>query len=454
MAISAGEVSVRLSMDPSGLIEGVNEAKNSMSGLGTEAQVAAGQTQEATNNMATGAEQSSGRIAQANALTGGSMRGLVVGMSATMTSAFGLYRAFDDIEKKQYLVEKAHLANDRAVQGVTKAQDDYNAAIEKYGPDSDQAKEALTKLTIAQDAQSLTEERMTLTQKSLNDQFVMAGLTIIPAVVTGIDGMAKMWKNIKDLDVIGHLGGIKTALTGLGSAKLGALGGTIAGIGALYFLMQGLNTQAGPQRDMYEALTMVLAGASAAMWALGFATAFTESLTVIGLVAVGAAVAAMAGVYLMYSSMPAPAPAPAPTDINAAINGGGGGGGGSSNVTVTDLYRDINGNYQTADYLLAHPSMQRNDYQDTEGNAYDFQSYLPVPDYMRKYAAGGWAVSPQLALLGEKEPELVIPKSKWNEMNGRGQSIINNFYIDGSRDVDTIMSEIAKRMRQTTGVKF
>ncbi len=133
-----------------------------------------------------------------------------------------------------------------------------------------------------------------------------------------------------------------------------------------------------------------------------------------------------------------------------------------ANITATTLFRDKNGELRTGAFLTAHPELRKSSYQDVNGNYMDWQSYLALPDDMRRYAEGGWAMTPQIAMLAENGPEPIIPLSNPQAMSqlrkglglegGGGNNY--TFYIDGSRDVDLVMAEITKRLRQTTGVKF
>ena len=455
--VEVGEIMVRIGADNSSLVKGMQEAQSTVG--------SAGQT------MASGMEGASSRMEGASVRSVGSFKQLGLGMTQAMTSAFSLYRSIDDLEKKQYQVEKANLAVDRSEQAVKKAQDDYNAAMDKFGPTSQQATDAAIKLQIATDANDLANERARLSQNSLNDSMLQAGIMIIPSVISGIDGMSKVWKNLKDLDIAGHLGGIKNAISGLGSGSGGILGSAIAGVGALTFAYMAFTSKSSEMKAAFSLLAGAMVAAAAAQWILNIASAFGLSLTIAGIAIVAAAGFTAAAIYALSSSYGATAEPPPDLNNPAGSNPSGGMSPEEqaaakakaaleaanaptpmAQATSTDLYRDKNGNLQTAAYLTAHPEMQGS-YYDTSGNQLPWASYLALPDNMRRYAEGGWAMTPQIAMLGEKGPELVVPQSQMSELGG-ARSVVHNWYIDGSRDVDLVLAEITKRLRQTTGVKF
>jgi len=430
--VEIGSIEARLTLNSSQFEAGINEAESSLKGFAGSAETAANGVTTSTSKIGSGAEDAGRKVAGASVSSQNSMKGLALGFSQTATSAFSLYQSFDNLERKQYAVEKANLMADRATQSLKKAQDDYNAAIDKYGADSTQAADALAKLNIATDAKSLADEKANLSQKSLNESMVSAGLMVIPSVVSGVDGIYKAWGSIKNLDMIGHFGGLKDAITGLGTDKIGAIGGAVAGAGALYTMFKMFNETDPERRKMWRDLSMVLGAASAAMWAMNLATAFGLSLMGVGAVMVVAATAAAAGIYLLSEQYKAPDQPPLGDNPADKVK---------TMPTAQDSYassmqaqgyeQDIYGNWQPASYFLDNPGL-------------------------KKYATGGWAMTPQLAMVAENEPELMIPESRWKEMGGGGGTHIDKliFNVDGSKDVDLVAREILKRLRETAGVKY
>ena len=462
--VEIGTIEATLTLNSSEFTSGIEGAESSLKGFAGSAEEAAGQvsasstkmgndTALATDKTASGMESASNRVSASAASTGGSMKMLGLGFSQTATSAFSLYQSFDNIEKKQYALEKANLAVDKSDQALKKAQDDYNEAVDKYGINSQQATDAATKLQIATDANDLANERARLSQNSLNDSMTMAALSVIPSVISGIDGMSKVWKNLQGLDVIGHLKGITGVL---GDNKM-ALASWGAGIAAVAVIYAAFTTKSEDTRIMLSLLAGGLVAAAAAQWIWNAAAAFGIGLTGVGLALIAVAAAAALTVYALSatygsstSSEVATSTAAAasnqnvPTTTTTSQSSGG--------ATSTDLFKDINGNLQTAAYLNAHPEMRRHDYHDINGMGYDWQSYLALDPSMRAYAQGGWAMTPQLAMVAENEPELIIPASKMSNMGGGGQTLV--FNIDGARDVDLVANEIMRRLRDNAGVRF
>lgn len=285
-----------------------------------------------TSEMASRAEDASGRIVTANDRMGGSYKNVALGMSQTMTSAFSLYQSIDNIEKKQYALEKANLAAQRSTEAVDQAQKDYNEAVEKFGTDSVEAKDALDKLNLSKDAAELADERVKISQNNVNDSMTMAALTVIPAVISGFDGLTRTWKSFSGLDPGGLIGKIKDAFSALGSDKIGILAGVGFGIGSLYTTFKMLNATTKEEKELYTGLAMVMNAATVAMWALNAAKAFGVALTpVVGLAIVAAAGVAAATTYALSSMYGAKTEAPSgvPTAPGAGGTVGGVGGGGA-----------------------------------------------------------------------------------------------------------------------------
>jgi hypothetical protein len=452
--VEIGTIEATLKLNSSEFTAGIEGAESSLKGFAGSAEQAANTVSSSSTKMgndtalasdktATGMESSSSRVATSAATTGGSMKMLGLGFSQTATSAFSLFQSFDNIEKKQYAVEKANLAVDKSEVSLKKAQDEYNDAVTKYGVTSQEAEAAATKLQIATDANDLANERARLSQNSLNDSMTMAALTVIPSVISGIDGMSKVWKNLQGLDVIGHLKGITSTL---GGNKM-ALASWGAGIAAVAVVYAAFTTKSEDTRIMLSLLAGGLVAAAAAQWIWNAAAAFTIGLTGVGIALIAVAAAAAASVYLLSSTYGSSTSGEVASSTAAAAS--------NQNiqtsqpatqttVTSTMLINDIYGNGQTVGYLRAHPEMQRHDYHDTSGMGYDFESYVALDENLRAYARGGLAMTPQVAKIAEKEPEFIIPESKMAGMGGT--TIYNVFNINGG-STDEIMDRLAQKFR-------
>src|SRR5208337_451871 len=90
---------------------------------------------------------------------------------------------------------------------VQSAQEKYNEAVAKYGPNSQQATDAANKLKAAQDALSVAQERVDEAQRNMNQTIMMSTLTIIPSVIGAFSSLSTV------LTSFGLVGGITTTVT-------------------------------------------------------------------------------------------------------------------------------------------------------------------------------------------------------------------------------------------------
>lgn len=155
--------------------------------------------------------------------TGMAFRSVATGLSQIATSAFSLYQTYENINRASVTLDRANLMVKRSTEGLDQAQKNYNEAITKFGKDSPQAKDALDKLSIAQDALQLATERQELAQNQLNDSYMRLALSIVPTAITSLDGINKVLKTIR-----GTTGGLSTDLSQL-ATQLGGVGGAGAG---------------------------------------------------------------------------------------------------------------------------------------------------------------------------------------------------------------------------------
>jgi hypothetical protein len=205
-----------------------------------------------------------------------SARNLVTGFSGLATSVFGLYKNFDDLEKKQLSVDKANLAvrtstnsledaekrEKTAADDLAKAKQILTEKIEKYGADSKEAADATDTVnkkldaynTAVRDAQTATEkhnlavETASQKQGDLSNALISTALTAVPQLITAIDSGSKLFKSLEGLrdfdfsklwDSLSSIGSkisdLASGLTGLGGAAGSAAstaGAITAGAGA------------------------------------------------------------------------------------------------------------------------------------------------------------------------------------------------------------------------------
>jgi len=119
------------------------------------------------------------------------MRKLVTGLSGVATSAFALYNAWDNVQDMQVSVSRANLQVQSTLNSLEDTQRRYNATVEKYGADSEQAAAAAKDLQLAQERYSVSVERAEMVQGNLNETIVRSALSVIPSLITMVDSVSK-----------------------------------------------------------------------------------------------------------------------------------------------------------------------------------------------------------------------------------------------------------------------
>jgi len=228
------------------------------------------------------------------------------------SAAMALYAAYDNVGDASLAMEKANLRAEKSEVAATEAQVKYNEAIEKYGADSPEALAAQSDYQLALETSELATETAKDAQDNYNEKVLMAGVTLIPTVVSGIDGMSKAWKGLSQVDVIGNLDGITGSLRKNKSAML-SLG---AGMGAMATIWMAFNTDSEETRAAMSILSGALIAAASAQWVLNAATAFGLSLTGVGVALVAVAAASAAAVYVLSSKYGATIEEDEPTDYD------------------------------------------------------------------------------------------------------------------------------------------
>lgn len=509
-------INIPIKVDASGVSAGLQQAGTEVKKFGDEVSGTAGTVKQSGTEMEGTFKGTASTVKQSGSEMQGSFKGMALSMSQTATSAFSLYQSFDNIEKKQYAVEKANLAAKRATEAVDQAQKDYNEAVEKYGADSAQAQDALDKLNLSKEAAELSDERARISQNNLNDSMMMAGLTVIPAVVSGIDGMGKMWKNFQGMDIGSTLGKVKEGLTSLGSDKAGLLFSVGAGVGALGLIFAAFTSKSPEVKLACSIIGGALVALAAKQWIMNIAATYGLGLTGAGLIFIGVAGAAAAATYVLSEMYGAKAEAPpeAPAAPPAAAGEVGGatvatapGGEAVQGAEYTGLatsYLTIPAgtvDWERWQQARSYPEIEEaskwpsdavfkqigeNAWLSRHGNVLTKeQVYMMLdiptigsigsaalaadwadiwneegmrlnahlrPPFYRFYGESGWAITPHLAVVAEKGPEVMLTESRLDDLaerlggvGGGGNTYI--FNINGAKDVDLIMNELAQKMR-------
>lgn len=106
------------------------------------------------------------------------------GFNALATSAFSLYNAIDNVQNAQLAADRANYIVATSLEAVEAAQKQYNEAVEKYGADSEQARDAADKLALAQEKYRLATERADQAQQNVSKSMMSAALSVIPSLIT------------------------------------------------------------------------------------------------------------------------------------------------------------------------------------------------------------------------------------------------------------------------------
>jgi hypothetical protein len=127
-------------------------------------------------------------------------------VTTTIGSIGGLIEGFTGLEASQVAASRAEDRVNTSTFAAQKAQEAYNTAVQKFGPNSLQAQDALTNLHNKQNALETSQERAQVTQSRLNEAYLNFGLEVI----TVAGELAQMGSTVSIL--VGKLG-IKTAAT-------------------------------------------------------------------------------------------------------------------------------------------------------------------------------------------------------------------------------------------------
>jgi hypothetical protein len=178
------------------------------------------------------------------------------------TSGMSLYMAIDRVENSQVALDRAHLVVEKSTNSVTSAQNHYNEAVAKYGPNSKEAQDGLAKLQTAQDGLQVAQERADMAQRNYNNTIAFSAMTVIPSLITAFSSIITIGPG-----VTGALDAISGAMDFLAANPIVLV---IAGIAALIAGLIWAYNNCAPFRDAINTVAAVLSGAfSAAVTAVG-----------------------------------------------------------------------------------------------------------------------------------------------------------------------------------------
>jgi phage-related protein len=159
-------------------IRAVDEATAVFRKVSDEAQRSMGAVEEATRKVELTHEQ----------MTAG-MKEVVTGFSGVATSAFALYSSYDRVQDMTVSVDRANLQVKSTFNSLEDAQRRYNAVVEKYGADSEQAVAAAKDVELAQERYQVAVERAQMMQNNLNNTMVQSAISVIPTAITMINSL-------------------------------------------------------------------------------------------------------------------------------------------------------------------------------------------------------------------------------------------------------------------------
>jgi hypothetical protein len=190
--------------EASSVIEGVGSNLSvTFSNIEGETQELVSTTDKATSQIASdyGQVENAGYSLQAQQEASQASFGTsIMAMNNLALAGASLVMSFERIQNAQVMVDRANLMVQRSTESAERAQTAYNDAVTKYGPNSTQAKEALDKLTIAQEALRVAQERADMSSRNYNNTMITAALTVIPSLISIIGTVShaqEIWTGIQ-----------------------------------------------------------------------------------------------------------------------------------------------------------------------------------------------------------------------------------------------------------------
>lgn len=154
----------------------------------------------ATSEMGTNLQESSSAVAASQEASQTSFAETAMSMNNVAVSAATLYMTMDRVENSSVALDRAHLIVQKSTLSVQKATEACNEAVAKYGANSQEAKDAVDKLTNTQEQLRISQERADLAQRNYNNSLIMTGVTIIPSVISAISAVShatEIWEGIQ-----------------------------------------------------------------------------------------------------------------------------------------------------------------------------------------------------------------------------------------------------------------
>jgi len=195
-------------------------------------------------------------------------KGAAMGASTLAVGAFSLYQNFDNLQKIQLRAQITQKGMTSAQASAQSAQMAYNAAVEKYGVDSEQAQVAAGRLKAAQEQLAISSQRAEIAQGDVNQSYMQFALMIVPQSMTMITGAQRM---IEGLGLSSKLASVginlsSMSLKGLGMTLLTPPLGVVIALAAVGIALWQLYEKWEPFRVAVNTLAATLRDVFVAAW--------------------------------------------------------------------------------------------------------------------------------------------------------------------------------------------
>jgi len=225
-------------------VQGAAQAAEQIGNVNTQL----GATQGAANNAASGvnnAGNAAGTAAQKHAALKANLIAIAGGFTSAMGGALSLYGAYQSLEMATLGVQRADTLAEAAHTRVMKAQDAYNKAVEKFGPNSRQAIEAGRALATAKEKEGEAVDKARLKHEELNTAYANFIQQLGPSLMSIGGSVVTMFSGLT-----GKAGGAAAAAEGFGKA----MGGASIGGRSMLGVLGPIGLAIGAGLLLYEAL--------------------------------------------------------------------------------------------------------------------------------------------------------------------------------------------------------
>jgi hypothetical protein len=174
------------------------------------------QVNQQVNEVEGKTSQANAKIAETTQKMNVNVLGTAQAFAGLGAGAVGLATSFDILERAQLKVDIANKNMISAQATAIQTQESLNNAVAKFGPDSEQAQQALLRMEAAQQQVSIAQDKARLAQDQLGDTYANFAANLGPQVISLIFGMQGAFRALGITSVsqlIPAIRGIGTVLT-------------------------------------------------------------------------------------------------------------------------------------------------------------------------------------------------------------------------------------------------